>query len=56
MALNGNILVCRIGGSLWGVVAYESWSHLDVLLYQRGINYCIKFLNVPENICTVIIF
>ena len=50
MALNGNILVCRVGGNLLGVVAYKSWSHLDVI-YN-----CIKFLNVPENICTVLIF
>ena len=29
-ALNGKILVLRIGGRLWEVVAYEIWSHVQV--------------------------
>ena len=32
-ALTGKILVFWIGGRLWDVVAYESWSHMEVRLY-----------------------
>ena len=33
-ALTGKILVFRIGGRLWEVVAYEKWSHMEVRLYM----------------------
>ena len=31
-ALTGKFLVFWIGGHLWEVVAYERWSHMEVLL------------------------
>ena len=31
-ALTGKVLVFWIGGHLWEVVAYERWSHMEVLL------------------------
>ena len=33
-ALTGRILVFRIGGRLWEVVAYERWSHMEVRVYM----------------------
>ena len=32
-ALAGKILVLWIGGRLWETIAYERWSHMEVLLY-----------------------
>ena len=32
-ASTGNVLVFRIGGRLWDVIAYERWSHMEVRLY-----------------------
>ena len=32
-ALTGKILVLWIGGRLWETIAYERWSHMEVLLY-----------------------
>ena len=32
-ALAGKILVFWIGGHLWETIAYERWSHMEVLLY-----------------------
>ena len=34
-ALTGKVLVFWIGGFLWEVVAYESWSHMEVRLYHQ---------------------
>ena len=42
-ALTGKILVFWIGGRLWDVVAYESWSHMEVRLHftlQPNSLYC----------------
>ena len=33
-ALTGKVLVFLIGGLLWEVVAYESWSHMEVRCYS----------------------
>ena len=33
-ALTGKVWVFWIGGCLWEVVAYEGWSHKEVLLYS----------------------
>ena len=33
-ALTGKILVFRIGGPLWEVVAYEKWSYMEVQPYK----------------------
>ena len=34
-ALTGKIAVYWFGGHLWTVVAYESWSHMEVQLYIK---------------------
>ena len=39
-ALTGQILVFCICGRLWEVVAYESWSHIEVRLYVAPSLYC----------------
>ena len=42
-ALTGKILVFWIGGRLWDVAAYESWSHMEVRLHftlQPNSLYC----------------
>ena len=33
-ALTGKVWVFWIGGCLWEAVAYEGWSHKEVLLYS----------------------
>ena len=48
-ALAGKILVFWIGGRLWETIAYERWSHMDVLtVFWWYTNFLENFVFDPK--------